>query len=295
MNDDRTVLLIGGHDSGKTNYIVRLWLSIDSGKGRLRKNGPPEAFHYLRSISEHILAGRFAPHTSLNVQTHCVIPVRLNGDAVVFQGTLIIPDSAGEGWMNVFRSRSWSAEWEDLISQECSVLIFLRVDSTENVTPLDWINSAELYGSPADLPDQGGENHKEQQIPTQVLMVEWIQFLKKAFSERVGRSFRPRVGIIISAWDLAPLEQQARDPRIFLRDNYPLLHQYLETNRDLFDFNVFAVSIVGFDLNHPEEGQIDLYLEDPYASGYVVWSDGVAFKRDDDLTLPIAWALGLSK
>jgi hypothetical protein len=293
MNNDKTIMLIGGHDSGKTNFVMKFWLSLNQGKGRILKDGEPEHFEYIRTASEHLLSGKYAPHTPVGIHNRCILPIRWNIDSNSGRGILIVPDSYGEGWRKVFKSRSWSQEWEELISETCSALIFLRIDSEENVHPLDWISCIKLYGTPTKESDPNGGTQKETSIPTQVLLVEWIQFLRKAFSDRIRKSFRPRVGIIISAWDLAPFDQQNMDPRKWLKSNYPLLHQYLEANIDQFDFSVFAVSIVGFDLNKPEEGQMDQYLDNPYNSGYVVWSDSTGFHKDSDLTLPVAWSLHL--
>jgi hypothetical protein len=284
--------MIGGHDSGKTNFAMKVWLALSAGIGKLKNNGDPELFEYIRTASEYLLSGKYAPHTEIGTHNRCRMPFCWKEGTETYNGTLTIPDSFGEGWKEIFKSRTWSKEWEELISENSSSLIFLRIESEENVHPLDWISCAKLYGLPGNsLPETNNGAKDIVPIPTQVLMVEWIQFLKKAYSDRVNKSFRPRVGIVISAWDLAPNEQQEIDPKIWLKQNYPLLFQFMETNENVFEFAIFAISIAGFDLLNPENGQMDKYYDNPSNFGYVIQSDSQGFMKILDFTTPVAWAL----
>ena len=46
-NDHEAVLLIGGPDAGKSNFLFRLWIAIDTGQGALVKDGLPSELDYL--------------------------------------------------------------------------------------------------------------------------------------------------------------------------------------------------------------------------------------------------------
>ena len=134
----RSVLLIGVPDAGKTNFLSRLWLTLDAGKGVLAKAELPADLDYLKAGADHLLKGEFAPHTPQDVHDKTEIRVKSTSAVDKFRGTLVVPDLPGEQILSVFRTRRWSSEWEDKILPGCACLLFVRVDSNELIVPLDW-------------------------------------------------------------------------------------------------------------------------------------------------------------
>ena len=147
MDKFRSVLLVGGPDTGKTNFLCRLGLAIFEKTGRLHADGLPEELEYLKAGVDKILSGEFAPHTPHDVINRIVIPVKDSIGMKSFRGSLVVPDCSGEQWQNLYRKREWSEDWEDIITDLCSCLLFVRIDSDENVNPLDWISCEKLLGS----------------------------------------------------------------------------------------------------------------------------------------------------
>ena len=47
------IMLIGGPDSGKTNYLARLWKALQSGSGRLKSVESPE-IKYVEEALAHL-------------------------------------------------------------------------------------------------------------------------------------------------------------------------------------------------------------------------------------------------
>lgn len=287
MEARRAVLLVGGPDAGKTNYLVRLWLAIDRKIGRLQADRSPDDLEYLMSGAEIQLGGKFVPHTPREVNNRSVIPVRDANTTEGVSGTLIVPDYSGEEWMEIYRKREWSEDWESLISDVCGCLLFVRVDSNQLVSPLDWVTCEKTFSSvPAAMsysPESG--------TPTQAVLVDWLQCLRQAFTDRVGGHFRPRIGIVIAAWDLVPADRQADGPDRYLAAEFPMLEQFMQSNTDRFNFGVFGVSIFGGDPEN-EPDFLAKYLNDPIKAGYVIQSVNGVVNRSGDLTLPVAWAMG---
>jgi hypothetical protein len=281
MTNKRTVFIIGGPDAGKTNYLIRLWLSIHRGRGLITPVGMPEDLQYLQEGADVLLNGNFAQHTPPGIH-HVEIPVckqQSNNES----GVLVLPDADGEQWLRLYRMREWSKEWEDATDNLTGVLVFVRVASEQNVAPLDWINAHHLFGQSVDL---GGATSTP---PTQVLLTDWIQMLLSA--TRTRQKVLVRVGIVITAWDLVPPDEQALSPRRYLARNYPMVEQYLRANRSRMDSEVFGTSVASGDFH--DVAFREIYLAgDPVSAGYVVREqDGVA-EKIDDVTLPVAWALG---
>ena len=308
--DHHSVLLIGGPDAGKSNFLFRLWIAIDGGGGVLVKDGLPSDLEYLRAGAERLLEGEFAKHTPTEVYERVVVPVRSSSRVAPSRGMLVVPDLAGEQILAVCRSRQWSQTWEELISPRCACLLFVRAGSKENVAPLEWATCFEKYGAvlqppheeqshgsqgvdPVDSEESQEAPGKGAPLPTQVILTEWLQFLRLAFTAVAGGLFRPRVGVVVSAWDLVPSDQQPAGPLEYVGENFPMLHQFIQANGERFDFQVFGVSIVAGDLEHDEAFKETYLNGQPREFGFVFHSLSGLPSSSPDITLPIAWALGM--
>jgi hypothetical protein len=288
-NPTGSVLLVGGPDSGKTNFITRLWLAIKRNDGVVRQNGLPDHLDYLEGGAQEFLTGHFVHHTPTDVYSANEIPFRVDVGGNPKVGTLIIPDCSGEKWMEIYRKREWSNTWEQHISAECACLIFLRANSPQTVASLDWLYCERLWGGPV----SEAALEKPDAPPTQVVLTEFIQFIGCAFRNRVGGGFRPRVGIVITAWDAVPVDRQNEGPRRYIETEFPLLHQFLCSNGSAFQYECFGVSVAGGDFD-TEPGFRAQWIaqDDPLKSGFVCYDSDNGLVRSPDLTAPIAWALG---
>lgn len=293
LEHPRSVLLIGVRDAGKTNFLSRLWLALEAGRGVLAKAGLPSDLDYLATGADHLLKGEFAERTPPDVRDATEIPVKNTSNGHEFLGTLIVPDLPGEQILSIFRTRQWSNEWEDRIGPGCGCLLFVRVDSNELIAPLDWLNCHHLVGGPLPAVPPENDGADKAKPPTQVVLVDWLQFLRKAFTERVRGSYKPRIGIVVAAWDLVPNDQKQTGPGVWVAANLPLLAQYVQANHDEFVFEYFGVSVASGDLKADEEFRKAYLNGDPRTAGEVVHSLSGAVETSSDMTLPVAWALGL--
>jgi hypothetical protein len=294
MEQPRSVLLIGVQDAGKTNFLSRFWLTLDGGKGILKKAALPPDLDYLKSGADHLLNGEFAPRTPQDVHDRSEIPVKSGVNGEEFFGTLIVPDLPGEQIMSVYRKRQWSIDWENKIGSGCGCLLFVRVDSGELVAPLDWIACETRFGAPVAeaAPETDGETER---TPTQAVMVDWLQFLRKAFTAKVNGQFRPRIGIVVSAWDRAPEDQKAAGPEAWIKSNLPLFHQFIRANAMDFQFSYFGVSVASGDFEADADFKTAYLNGDPRNAGEVVHSLSGNIETSNDVTLPVAWAMGLAQ
>lgn len=288
LTSRRSVLLIGGPDTGKSNFLFRLWLALDCGAGVLQKDGLPDELTHLASGADRLLRGNFADRTSKDFSESVRIPIKTVGAG---GGDLVVPDVGGEQVVDIQRNRAWSESWEELISENCGCLLFVRVDSQETVAPLDWHTCHDAFGAPV-----GGNqsDSDEPRIPTQAVLTDWLQFLRTAFTERVASRYRPRVAVVIAAWDRVPSDSRGGTPSSYLEENYPMLHQFMVSNPEDFEFQTFGVSVVGGDLRDDPPFR-ERYLKGiPTDQGRVVHTLGNGVAETPDITLPVAWALGLA-
>jgi hypothetical protein len=298
----RSVILIGVRDAGKSNYLFRLWMAIDAAKGKLRKSFLPDDIEHLRAGSDRLFRGQFAERTAPEMHVRVEIPVRSAFDDQA--GLLVVPDVAGEQVLAICRNREWSADWESQISETSSCLILVRADSSEIISPLDWVAYQEMFGevpsskpidtqpSPAGANGTGGADKRREELPTQVVLVEWLQFLRRAFTSLVGGSFRPRIGIAVSAWDAVPADRRQSGPESYIQENFPLLFDFASCQRNRFEFQYFGVSIVNGDLKNDPEFRARYLNGRPNDFGSVAHSLTGPLSESGDITIPIAWALG---
>ncbi|MHC4054107.1 TRAFAC clade GTPase domain-containing protein [Bradyrhizobium sp. 25ACV] len=240
----RNVVIVGGVDAGKTNYLLRFWLAMRDRKHRaLVPDGLPIDAEYLNLGVAEQLKGQFAGHTQRGTRTICEIPVKI-GDR---PAALVVPDGPGEDWQRLYVERRWPADWERLVGEDSSFLILVRVHSDEIRSPLDWIQVQNLFGANANLEGHVA-GHLPDGPPTQVILVEWIQMIIALCKQRSGPTVRPRIGVLITAWDLLSQDEQTEGPNGYLKSQYRLLSDYLRSNEDRAEFATFGVSLFGGDL-----------------------------------------------
>jgi hypothetical protein len=283
MKREQTVLLVGGPDSGKTNYLGRLWLAIHDHVSQLEVDGTPNDLAYLNQIAGFYLKGHFAPHTSQDFRTKVVIPVKTVDGKNPLLTNLTVPDVSGEEWMGIYRKRGWSDEWEQTVSDIAGCLLFVRVDSSQNVPATDWLTWSKFFKK---VPNNSPE------IPTQVVLVDWLQCLNIVFAEK-GFRIRPRIGVIVSAYDLLPNDQKSLGPDAYLKTNFPLFWQYIHTIGNLMDVRVFGISIADGDFKADPEFREKFLQSKPGEAGYVIYQTNSGVAESKDLTLPVVWAIGL--
>lgn len=275
----QNLILVGGPDSGKTNFLARLVAHLRDGDGQLRADLPDD-IQYIEEALAYLMKGEFAPRSHNTTE-------ELSGDITLDvcdqdsgeQATIYVPDVSGETWDEVARSAEISQDWLDRVQEADGALLFVRVLSELNVTPLDWVNTAPLLELNGANPDFA--------IPTQVILCEFLRLL----SENLGADSEelPRVGIIVTAFDLLDAKTRAAGPMAFLRDTFPLFAGMID-NIDDIEVGVFGASVVGGEL--ADEDFKNGYLAgDLVESGYVVDDTKAPAEEVQDISRPVSWVL----
>ncbi len=277
-----SIVLLGGPDSGKTNYVGRVWSALDAGGGRLHAARQPEDIRFVLDVTDHLNSGSFAPrseHADERRDFEVAVAAVKGGE----ETKIVIPDISGELWVNAVEQNEVSAELMEELRSASGALLFVRVQSDLAIRPLDWVTSKRLLSKLGNEDDCG--------TPTQVLLCELLRFLEATLSPRSGGQ-RPRVSVVVSAWDLVDSETSKLGPKAWLGREYPLFAGRLEDTKGL-DLRVFGLSVVGGDLKADESCRNDVQENGLDGRGWVAVDDEGIWRRDDDLTWPIAWAVGV--
>lgn len=155
---EKTIILVGGPDSGKTNYLARVWESIRSKAGSLIAPRPPADITFVEEALEHLLKGDFAPRSDPNVaeSTHSfAITVQKAGQTDGPVANIVVPDVTGELWKKALETYEIPRTWMDSLKNASGALLFVREGSETNEAALDWVTCAALLKlqAPADGSD----------------------------------------------------------------------------------------------------------------------------------------------
>lgn len=279
----RSIILVGGPETGKTNYLGRLWIALRAKKYKLHSTSTPDNIAYVDGITEHVLQGKFAPRTQDAVEQR-----EFHGSISSSDGTLIaeilVPDMKGEIWQTAVRTFEIPELWHRSLRESTSAVLFLRARSPLNVQPNDWVTSQELI--------RGGiiQPFPDEEVPTQISIIELLRFLAETL-RRDNSEQLPKIALLITAWDMLDDEEKNAGPRAYLGQEFPLLESYLKDQLSV-SVKVFGCSIVGGDLENDEDF-IAKFLEDCdiHKHGYVVCDSDNSVPEVMDVTEPIRWIL----
>ncbi|MGB3643357.1 MAG: hypothetical protein WBA15_02665 [Mesorhizobium sp.] len=323
----RSIVLLGGPDSGKTNYVGRLWPSFKKRRGVLRAERLPEDIAYVDGAVEHLMQGSFAPRSDRNLEVGRAdfsISVRgANGEGELTE--LMVPDISGELWTRMVATFEISQEWLGVLKEAEGAVVFVRALSDQIVQPLDWVtarnilrldtedeavveaaaegNHEPMVAAEADALPGGFEQPlhdeaasdavelpSEPDLPTQVLLCELLRYLDLCLAGPADGG-RPHVAVVVAAWDLLDPGVRAGGPMAYLKREFPLFAGRL-ADAGRLDVKLFGLSVVGGDLEDDDEFRNRFLERDISEQGWVVVEDGDALRTDDDVMLPIAWAMG---
>nr|WP_281168950.1 hypothetical protein [Saccharospirillum impatiens] len=275
-------MLLGGPDSGKTNYIGRLWQALDEGTGALHAVEQPDDIKFVLEVADHLFEGGFAPRSEYSEDRRDfeVIVAATQGGP---QSKVIVPDISGELWRQAAIDSEISSDWMRELQRADAALLFVRVESDQDVRPLDWVTSRNM------LEKLGVEG--DQDLPTQVMLCELIRFLESSLAKRDDGGL-PRLSVVVTAWDLIDAEMSARGPLVYLEREYPLLAGRL-LDIEKLEVQIFGVSAVGGDLKRDPEYRKAFLESGMDGQGWVLDYNGREWQKISDTTLPIAWAVGL--
>lgn len=275
----KTIALIGGPDTGKTNFLARLWTSLRKGGGALSAPTIPEDIVYVEDAVNHLLAAEFAPRTQeKGISGTLEIPI----DGVGMDTSILkVPDVMGEEWDDVIHNREVKPYIYNLLNEADGALLFVRVLSDLNEAPLDWVTAQQFLTLPFKQKEHTGK------LPTQVALCELLGILD--FTSNPDKRLR-KVAVIVAGWDLLDVERASNGPMAYLETEFPMFAgKILDTSS--LEINVYGVSVVGGDLNSDEEFKDKFLNMELSKTGFIVQDVSGNVSKTDDITVPVRWLL----
>lgn len=276
----KSLILVGGPDSGKSNYLARFWLAVQSQQFDLVATTTPDDLSYIEDIAAHLLQGKFVPRSD-QVEKSREFQGSVTSKKGDLQANIIVPDMHGEIWHKAVSTLEIPQKWLTAIKRSTAAVLFVRVASENNVDPLNWVTTQGLLKA-------GLGSEKDHEIPTQIALLELLRFIDENISR--PKTGKPKVAVMVTAWDMLHQEEANEGPEGYLQRQFPMFAGRL-SDIDSLDVKIFGCSIVGGDLL--VQDFVDAFLNgDIDQSGYIIELDPQqAIIENKDLTRPINWLL----
>ncbi|MDE0458760.1 MAG: hypothetical protein OXI15_15815 [Chromatiales bacterium] len=265
---DKSILLIGESDVGKSHYGGQLLKRLMQEGGRIRMDGQPTNLEPFEAVMAKLDTGLSADHTATATYHESRWPIV---DDEGRKAELVWPDYGGEQIKNIIDERRLSHVWLNRIARSSAWLLLIRL---QKIRADDDIFSRPL----ASLQGNSSESRKTG-LSDQARLIELLQMLVYVRSTSDNRLSRlPRLVVLLTCWD--EMEVQGR-PIDVLDERLPMFGDFVASNWE--DSSVLGLSALGrrLDSEEPDEDYINQGAEQ---FGYVVLEDGVS---SPDLTLPI--------
>jgi hypothetical protein len=283
---DRSIVIVGLPESGKTTFLGALWhliteRDIDTAL-RLENLGRGDSAH-LNAIAARWRDAKVQDRTAIGGNRLVVMNLVDANSASV---RVTFPDTAGEAYQRMWEERECDAAVAETLKAG-NVLLFVHADTIQ--LPM-WVVDDVALSRRMGLPVPAGQAvpWHPRMAPTQVQLVELLQFLQ------VGpfASGPRRLAIMLSAWDKVSAE--GLEPADFLEAKLPLLAQYLRRNRRGWTSRVYGLSaqggdydVVDTDIARKPEAEELRKLDRP-STRIRLLQDG---RETHDLTEPLAWLM----
>jgi Double-GTPase 1 len=286
MNENASILVIGEHNVGKTNYGTQLFGRLRLEKSSLKLHGIPENISTFESGLRSLNNGEAPAHTASIANLELVLPIEFNQQRV----SLTWPEYGGEQINDILHSRSLSKAWQNRIAKADGWMLFLRLNKIGD--------SLDAIAHPApkakgNIAKKSPKTEATDSIETlkpwnsNAKMIELVQML--LHEKRIGiheRVKSPALVVALSCWD--ELNIQERDkPHTVLKQNLPLLYEFLTTLWEADHLSIFGVSSLGMDIGSSVAKEA-LCNEGPEQYGFVIKPDG---SRSSDLSEPVIWLM----
>lgn len=280
-------VIMGLPASGKTTFLAALWHLIESEEiqCRLALDGYRGSLTYLNKISEAWRNFQKVPRTSHTGDVD--VTINLTDRTTGAKGTAFFPDLAGEVFDKQIEERQCKPDFIQGVSKDDGILFFINADVRADNLSIVELNSTLPTNYRAEI-DNGDSDNKytaltrewePKLLPAQVRIVQLLSdLIRPPFVARMRR-----LAIMISAWDLA--RDMGVTPIQWLAVNMPLVDQFLKSNTQYFEYQLYGVSAQGVDLENSTEVDEATKLTPSMRIQIVGPENG------NDLTAPLVWLM----
>ncbi len=260
-----SVMLVGLPHAGKSSYIALLYLAIlKRERCSVRLSNHKDDREHVNLLMRALLNCEEATRTEIDQSEGLRLSLRDSSEKSTF---LEIPDLSGETWQDVLDEGAIDLALVEQLRRARSIVLFLHVGDFRN----DPLISEVVAGADALGFDGGYEDESAEPVaPTQVDIAELLQTIDHFADARC------EISVVLSAYDLARGVAPAR----WVRDNAPLVDQYVRSNRARRPVRIYGLSAQGGDF---ASERTSLLNEDGLHRAFMMNADGEQVDFDEPL------------
>ncbi|KJS35253.1 MAG: hypothetical protein VR70_16255 [Rhodospirillaceae bacterium BRH_c57] len=264
----RSVLLLGESNVGKTHYGAQLLKRLIVGRSSLKMDGQATNLRPFEQAMESLADGCATGHTPAGAYEESVWPVV---DEQGQQAQLIWPDYGGEQIKNLISDHRIAAPWRDRVDAATDWILLVRLHILKG--------DVDIFSRPlADLGKTAAASASHRPSD-QARLIELLQMLLHISpASRDQPIDLPSLTILLSCWDEV---ESKMEPHAALRASLPMFCDFVES---VWAHPVImGLSALERSLAQDKSDQ-DYAIRGPEAFGYIIRPDGTS---DPDITWPI--------
>jgi hypothetical protein len=264
----RSVLLLGESNVGKTHYGAQVLKRLIVGRSSLRMRGQATNLGPFEQAMESLADGCATGHTPSESYEESIWPV---GDEKGNHAQLIWPDYGGEQIKNLIADHRIAVAWRDRVLTATDWILLVRLHTLKG--------DADIFSRSLSTLGNSHVNEVAHKPSDQARLIELLQMLLHICpASRDSLIETPTLTILLSCWD----EVEAKSaPREVLRTNLPMFCDFVESVWN--DPTVMGLSALERPLSEDHADQ-DYAIRGPESFGYIVHPQG---QDDPDITWPI--------
>jgi hypothetical protein len=286
MSGDIHISIVGLPSSGKTTFLGALWHMVrEAGANTaLSLDGLSQGnYEHLNALAKRWRSGLIQQRTQVSGAR--AVTMRLK-DADGQKVEVSFPDLPGEDFSLMWERRELDKGMLETLSAP-SIVMMVNGDTIKMPAWIvDW--NALYHKIGANPAEKELVEWSAKLAPTQVKVVDLLQMLMSGDLNIGGR----RLALLISAWD--KVEGDGQTPAQILESKLPFLHQYLQSGRDPWTWQVWGLSAQGGQYEDPEKDQS--FVETERLRDLERASDRIKVVDGDfvssDITKPLKWLIG---
>lgn len=267
----KKLLIIGKPHSSKTVFITQFYIRLQKGKSKLRLYEPVADLSAITVSKNALVKGDEPEPTDAGRSVNIVLPIQFNEQRI----DLNCPDYGGEQIKTILSTRQIDKKWSELIKESDNWIFFIRLNSINR--QLDITN-----GTVTEHHTQGKNTQVPYSITEQSSLIELLQiFLHSKENDYHLKNSKVKLTVALTCWDELNTKEK---PRKVLKEQLPLLLNFIESNWMEDKVNFIGLSALQFPLTNPEN-KARYENEGSENFGFLIKADG---EKTNDITELIA-------
>ncbi|MBC7749260.1 MAG: hypothetical protein H7Z76_11915 [Methylotenera sp.] len=270
----KKLLIIGKKNSSKTVFITQFYIRLQKGKSKLSLYKPVEDLSAISAAKDFLVNGEEPEPTVAGSNVNMLLPIEFDGQ----QLDLHYPDFGGEQINRILTTREVDKKWIDAIKESDNWIFFIRLNSINRKRDISNTKVTEHH-------TQGEKTDVSYATTEQSSLIELLQiFLHFKESDYHLKNSKFKLTVTLTCWDEL---NTSEIPRTILKDQLPLLLNFIESNWEKDKIKFIGLSALQFPLTNAEN-KAKYENEGSESFGYLIKETG---EKITDITELISEAL----